>query len=235
MRRRGCQVAATIALLVALAVGAVLASAPEYAFGGGGPGFGLLMPDLTEINEFIGGVGFAPLGGDMFLVGGDGRGGLVPGMAFGGAGWGAWIESEHGNLHAEYGLGMGGFDLGFAVDGSERSVLTLGTLFGGGAVELILTEFPAFVHVGRTPRGIVVEPSRQTYDSVFAFVAPYLDMQIQLLAWMGLGVRAGYLWVPFELNWSDEGPLDAPDLACSGLYVRLTLRFGGITDLRPQP
>jgi hypothetical protein len=220
-------------LIGAALAGTVRADEPEFGFGGGGPGFGLFMPDLTEIDEFIAGAGFAPFDGELTLVGGGGRAGTVPGPVFGGAGWGAWTESQGGNVHAEFGVGLGGPEIGFAIGGTERSALSIGTLFGGGVAELILTEYPPIVYTDLAARGIVVNPAQQTYDSIFAFVAPYIDMQIQLLSWIGLGVRAGYVWAPFELNWEDPGPLDAPDLALSGPYVRFSIVFGGIG--RPEP
>ena len=218
-------------LIVAALTGAVQAQEPEYAFGGGGPGLGLFMPDLSEINAFVEGAGFPAFDGDLFLVGGGGRGGVVPGPVFGGAGWGAWIESETTEAHTEYALGLGGFDSGFAVGGSVHSVLTLGALFGGGAAELVLTEYPSIILEGVSPNGIVVEPTRQTYDSFFLLVAPYIDAEILLLPWMGLAVRAGYVWSPFELNWADSGPLAAPSLAPVGAYVRFSVVFGGIGPL----
>jgi len=220
-----------VGLVVTALAGAVHAQELEYAFGGGGPGLGLFMPDLSEINAFAEGAGFPTFDDDLFLVGGGGRGGVVPGPAFGGAGWGAWTESETASAHAEYGLGLGGFDLGFAVGGSIRSVLTLGALFGGGAAELVLTEYPPIIPEQVSPNGIVVKPTRHTYDSVFFSVAPYVDAEIRLLPWMGLGVRAGYVWTPFELNWADAGPLDSPFLAPVGPYVRFSVVFGGITAI----
>jgi len=219
---------AGLALLLSLAVSA---GGPDYAFGGGGPGIGLLMPDLEGINAFVTGLGFAPFGDSLFLVGGEGRGGLMPGFAAGGAGWGAWVESEKGSLHAEYGLGLGGFDLGYALGGDESSVLSVGAVIGGGIAELILTEHPPVAPFGVGAQGLVIEPAEQIYDSFFAFTAPYVDVQIQLIDWIGLAVRAGYLWSPIELNWQDDGLLDPPGLAPSGPYVRLSIRFGGIGSL----
>jgi len=224
----------SVVLIAGALTSAALAEEQEYGFGGGGSGLGLFMPDLSEINAFVEGAGFPALEGNLFLIGGGGRGGVVPGPVFGGSGWGAWIESEHGNLHAEYGLGLGGFELGFAIGGNERSVLSIGAVMGGGGVELILTEYPPVILEDYAPRGIVIEPTRQIYDSGFAFVDPYVDMQIQVLAWMGLGVRAGYVLPLFELNWQDEGPLDAPPLAPSGLYLRLSFVFGGFGSLTSE-
>ena len=77
----------TAVLVVTALTGVVHAQEPGYAFGGGGPGLGLFMPDLSEINAFVEGAGFPTFDGDLFLVGGGGRGGVVPGPVFGGAGW----------------------------------------------------------------------------------------------------------------------------------------------------
>jgi hypothetical protein len=218
-------------MLCVLFVGCLAANGPGLAFGGGGPAFGIFRPGLSEINSFVEGAGFASFEGDLLLVGGGGRGGVAPGPVFGGAGWGAWITSRRGDFRAEYSVGAGGFDAGYAVGGSPRSVLTVGLLLGGGAAEVVLTEPAPVLPNGVSPRAIIVEPTVQTYDSVFAFVAPYVDMQIQLMDWMGVGVRAGFAVAPFEINWHDDGPLDAPLLAPSGLFVHVTVVFGGIASL----
>jgi len=222
----------TLALLATLAA---IGQEAEYGFGGGGPGVGQLMSDLGAINEFVEGAGFARFSGNPLLVGGGGRGGLVPGPVFGGAGWGAWIESREGERHAEYGVGLGGFDMGYAIGGSNRSVLTVGGLFGAGGAEIIFTEYPPSEASGIGPGGLVIEPERTTYDSFFAFAAPYIDMQIQLLDWVGLGVRACYVQPIFELAGSSSGPLDPPNLAPSGPYVRFSIVFGGFGALEPTP
>ena len=211
------------------------AAEPEYGFGGGGPSIGLFMPDLSETNEFITGIGFASLDGSLFLIGGSGRGGLLPGPVGGGAGWGAWIESRQGNLHAEYGVGLGGLDVGYALGGDDSSALVVGMVLGAGGAELILTELPLFESLAVGPHGIIVEPTQETYDSLFAFAAPYVDAQIQLVDWIGLGIRAGYLWAPFEFNWSDTGELDPPRLAISGFYVRFSVIFGGFGKINVDP
>ena len=54
------------------------------------------------------------------------RGGLVPGLTFGGSGWDSCVTSTQGDLKAEYGGGLGGFDLGYAIGGSENTVATIG-------------------------------------------------------------------------------------------------------------
>lgn len=78
-----------VVLITAGLAGAALAGDPGYVVGGGGPSFGLFMPKLTGINDFVGRAGFAPFDGNLLLAGGTGRGGFVPGLTFGGGGWAA--------------------------------------------------------------------------------------------------------------------------------------------------
>ncbi|MBU0595454.1 hypothetical protein KJ567_02055 [Candidatus Bipolaricaulota bacterium] len=107
-------------------------------------------------------------------------------------------------------------------------------VLGVGGAELILTEMSAIEPLGSGPQGIIVEPTQETFDSLFALAAPYIDAQIQFVDWIGLGIRAGYLWAPFELNWSDTGEFDPPRLAVSGLYVRFSVIFGGFGRIEPE-
>jgi len=222
---------AAMGLMIVAAGAASWAAEPHHAFGGGGPSIGTFMAEIEGINAFLVGAGFAPFDGDLLLLGGGGRGGVAPGVTFGGAGWGAWSESHVGDRHAEFGVGLGGFDLGLAIGGSDRAVLAVGVLLGGGAAELILTEDSPIPINEVLPRGIVVEPEREAYDSAFILVAPYVDVQIQILDWVGFAVRAGYAWTPLELNFRDDGPLNPPRLSPSGFYVRLSIAFGAITPL----
>jgi hypothetical protein len=198
----------------------------EYVVGGGGPSVGAGMPNLTEISDFVTSAGFAPLEGNLFLIGGAGRGGLVPGPTFGGSGWGAWVTSTKGDLEAEYGMGLGGFDLGYAIGGSDNAVVTVGLTMGMGGAGLTLTGSPPTAIP--VPLGIVPAPTEQVYNSVFLVLAPYADMQIAVLDWLSVSVRAGYVWSPLSYDWHDAGLPNAPDLALDGLYVHATIAFGGI-------
>ncbi|MBU0595455.1 hypothetical protein KJ567_02060 [Candidatus Bipolaricaulota bacterium] len=74
-----------VGALLTLLLGVIApAAGPEYGFSGGGPSIGLFMPDLSKINEFVTGIGFASLDGSLFLIGGGGRGGLLPALWAGG-------------------------------------------------------------------------------------------------------------------------------------------------------
>lgn len=61
--------------------------------------------------------------------------------------------------------------------------------------------------------------------------APYADMQIAVLDWLSISVRAGYVWSPLSHDWHNAGLPDAPNLALDGLYVHATIAFGGIFGL----
>lgn len=223
MTKRSCLMVGFLFLCVA-ATGA--AQEFDYVVGGGGSGIGTFMPDLTAINAFVTSAGYGPLEGNMFLFGGNGRGGLVPGFTFGGSGWGAWVTSTKGELQAEVGVGLGGFDLGYAIDGSENAVVTIGLMMGIGGADLTLTGSPPTAIP--VPLGIMPAPAEKVFHSVFLVLAPYADMQIALLDWLSITVRTGYVWSPLSYDWHDEGLPDAPNLALDGLYIQATIAFGGI-------
>jgi len=228
-----------VALLVVLPfVGMANGESSEesrISFGGGGPMCGLFMPDLAEVNGFLIDSGFSPLDEMLIVAGGGGHGGVIGDLVFGGMGWGAWVESPSDEKEASLGMGFGGFDVGYAVGGNERSVLTVGVVLGGGGCGLELIEHVVSEPFEHAPTGIVIEPTRTEFGSVFAAIQPYVDMQVQLLDWLGLGVRIGYLLAPFEISWGDaEIALYSPDLNLSGPFVGFSLRFGGIGAEEPK-
>ena len=230
----------SVAMLLALplygASTGAAAQEPAMGFGGGGPMVGLFLPDLAEVNDFLLDHGFSRFGETLITVGGSGRGGVIGGLALGGAGWGGWVESNLDDLAASLGVGFGGFDLGYAVGGDERSVLTIGVVLGGGGSSLELWGYAPENGPESMPAGIVIEPSKLEFSSVFIGIQPYCDMQVQLLDWLGLGVRIGYLLAPFEVSWGDaEIALYSPDLNLSGPFVGFSIVFGGIGAEEPEP
>ena len=217
----------TGALLLCLALGAG-AQDFELVVGGGGPSFGVFMPDIAAISGFVADSGFPALEGDLLLVGGLGRGGLVPGPTFGGSGWGAWITSTQGDLEVELGVGVGGFDLGYAIGGSENAIAAFGLLMGMGGADLKLEGVPG--DPIPVPLGILPVPTEHVYNSVFLVLAPYAEFQLDLLDWVGVSLRAGYVWTPISYDWHDAGLPDAPSLALDGVYLSISVVFGGIFE-----
>lgn len=212
---------------------------PTIGFCRGGPMVGLFWPDLGEVNGFLIDHGFASLDEMLIAAGGGGRGGVIGDLVFGGIGWGGWVESNDDEMVASLSVGYGGFDIGYAVGGTSRSVLTIGAVLGGGGSSLELfgyaPENGSENDPECTPAGIIVEPTRLQFNTAFAAIQPYVDMQVQLLDWLGLGVRIGYLLAPFEISWGDaEIALYSPDLNLSGPFVGFSLVFGGIGEEEPK-
>ena len=128
-------------------------------------------------------------------------------------------------LQGQLVLGGGGFDLGAAIGGDERSVLTIGAVLGGGANVLSLTGY--FVQTV-DPAGLVPEPTNHELVHVMGFVQPYVSMSAQLLPWMAFELRLGYVLPVFGIDFGDVLGIPAPSLAMSGPTVSLGLVFGGI-------
>jgi len=211
------------------------AEGSAIGFGGGGPMVGLFLPDLDGVNGFLIDHGFAQLDEMLIAAGGGGRGGVIGDLVVGGMGWGGWVESNREELAASLSIGFGGFDIGYAVGGNSRSVLTIGTVLGGGGASLELFGYAPENGPESTPVGIIVEPTKLEYSTAFAAIQPYVDMQVQLLDWLGLGVRIGYLLAPIEISWGDaEIALYSPDLNLSGPFVGFSLVFGGIGVEEPE-
>ncbi len=197
-------------------------------FGFGGGGAMAFFPDLAGIDAFLLENGLDPLeGGFLIGGGGSGRGGVIGGMAFGGMGFGVVAESEGADRSAELVVGAGGFDVGFAVGGSERSVLTLGVVLGGGAAVLDLSFWDVVPMQGG--RGVVPVPV-ETREIVraFGFILPYVSMEAQVLGFMGLEVRIGYLLPVVGVDFGDGVGIPAPSLDLSGPFLGFSLVFGGI-------
>lgn len=224
--RKGVLALTCLAALCVSLVG--LGEGVGFGFGGGGAM--AFFPDLAGIDTFLSANGLDPLeGGFLIGGGGGGRGGVIGGMTFGGMGFGIVAESEGADRSAELVVGAGGFDVGFAVGGSERSVLTLGVVLGGGAAVLDLSFWDVVPMQGG--RGVVPVPvETREIGRVFGFILPYVSMEAQVLGFMGLEVRMGYLLPIVGVDFGDGLGIPAPSLDLSGPFLGFSLVFGGIGD-----
>ena len=211
----------------ALSSGLVLAESGARGFGFGGAMAMAYFPDMTGINTFMSENGLPSMGDMLIGAGGGGRGGVIGGLTFGGIGWGVLAESSNEEVSAELVFGGGGFDMGAAIGGDERSVLTIGAVLGAGAN--VLT-FNGYLVQTTTPQGIVPEPTVREIGRVTGFVQPYLSMSAQLLPWMGFEFRAGYIFPVLGFEFGDLLGVPAPSLELSGPTVSLGLSFGGIAS-----
>ena len=222
MRRR-MSVLALLACVVAIGSLGALAQGQSYGFGFGGSMAMGFFPDMSLVNVFMSENGLPAMDDVLIGAGGWGRGGVLPGVSFGGVGWGLVADSGNDVLWAELVSAGGGFDLGFVIGGNERSVLTLGAVFGGGANVLTLYETWDVV-----PMGIVPEPLEREIGLVTGFVQPYLSMAAQFFSWMGFEFRVGYILPVFGFEFGDLLGIPAPPLELSGPTVSFGISFGGI-------
>jgi hypothetical protein len=217
-----------VLMTLAVSSASLAGAAATLGFGFGGSGALAFFPDLGGVNAYVSENGMDPLGSFLIGGGGGGRGGVIGGMALGGMGFGMVATTpEEADRVAELVVGAGGFDIGYAVGGDERSVLTLGAVLGGGATVLTLV-YPA-VEPLVGPRGITPMPTEErTIGRAYGFVLPYVSMEAQILSFLGLEVRIGYLLPVVGVDFGYVVGVPAPSLDLSGPFVGISLVFGGI-------
>jgi len=218
-------------LLILAVVGTfgLVAAAEETArgFGFGGPTAVAFFPDLSEVNAFLSASGLDPFSDFLLGGGGSGRGGVIGGPVAGGIGWGVVAESKKGDRYAELVFGGGGADFGTAIGGDDSSVLTVGTILGGGA--MVLDSYLGEAEPSSlTPEGLVIEPVERTVGLAVGFIQPYVSMEAQLLQWLGIELRIGYVLPVFGIPFGSDVGISPSSLRLSGPMVSLGLVFGGI-------
>jgi hypothetical protein len=222
--------ALVLVVLLALAGGSLACTGEAggaLGFGFGGGGIAAFFPSLDGVNAFLSENGLAPLGEFLIGGGGGGRGGVIGGMSFGGMGWGVGATSTGLDRSAEFTVGAGGFDLGLALGGDSNSVLALGAVLGGGASVLDLS-FAGVQPAHAQPQGIIPAPIDRMIGRAFAFVMPYVSMEAQIVSFVGLEVRIGYLVPIVGFDFGDVVGIPAPSLDLSGPFVGVSVVFGGI-------
>ena len=196
-------------------------------FGFGGAMAMAFFPDLSNVNVFLSENGLGPMDDLLYGGGGNGRGGMVGGPTFGGAGWGLVAETSSALRSAELAFGGGGFDMGYALGGDDNSVLSIGAVLGGGAAVLTVRDL-VFEEAGIETRGLEPVSTTREIGAAMAFVQPYVSMCAQLLPWVGFELRIGYLLPLVTVNFGNLVGIPAPSLGLSGWTVSLGIVFGGI-------
>jgi len=197
-------------------------------FGLGGSTVGLAFPDLAATNGLLIDRGFAPLGEGLIVTGGRGRGGVLGGLSLGGLGWGGEASSSSENRTAEMAVGFGGVEVGGAVGGDERSLLTLGAVLGGGGTALTLVEEPLLDGESPfVPCGIVPEPLVLSRYGAFLSIEPFVSFQVQPLHYFGFELHLGYVLPIASFAWGDA-ELAAGEPQLSGPVIGLSATWGAI-------
>ncbi len=260
--KRGAWIVAIVSLLLlfpfAAAANGEEGGGVGIAFGFGGPMVGLFLPDLSGMNAFLEENGFAALTDPFIVPGGGGRGGAGS-FSIGGMGWGGEvcsrreapvepvrivptlgvdiIPSPPAIREATLSIGFGGVDLGYVVKGSERSLLTVGAVLGGGGLNLNLREVAAEEETcpASRPQGIVIEPTGVDFGRAFLGVLPYVSLEVHPFGWVGFDLHLGYLLPLLGFDWSSEEGVTGPSLNLSGPFVGFSVAFGGIVRLEWGP
>jgi hypothetical protein len=208
---------------------AMAADSVTRGFGFGGAMAMAFFPDMTGINAYMSENGLPSMGDFLIGAGGSGRGGVIGGPVFGGVGWGLVGESDNGQLSAELVSAGGGFDMGRAIGGNDRSVLTVGAVLGGGANVLSLTNHATFAGDDEvTTCGIIPTPMAREIVYAHGFVQPYVSMAAQFLPWLGFELRLGYIVPIYGMEFGDVVGIPTPSLKLSGPTVSFGFAFGGI-------
>ncbi|MGE5577072.1 MAG: hypothetical protein ACM3TT_07750 [Syntrophothermus sp.] len=228
MQKKRAILAWGLAVLLALAM--PMTAGATAIGGGGGPAFGVLSLDLSELNAMLVDYGFSKLDGQVLIVGGGGFGGFEPGWNFGGFGAGGVEKSFNSatGQKAEFSIGFGGFLVEYHKPlAADRLLFSVGSVFGGGGVTLdLLFDQPAGgenvlqkAHSTRVTRG-------------FLAAQPQIGLQYRLNEWLSIGGGAGYLATMSPESWKHAG-MDVGGLPerLGGLTTWLKLTFGGRVEI----
>jgi hypothetical protein len=212
-----------VVFLAAFSLGGVMSHGGSVGFGFGGPAIGIVTLDLNEINVILEDAWFAPLSERVITYGGGGGGGTIGEFSFGGLGWGGSVSSLTENREAELSIGFGGMDVSYVLAGSERSLLSLGIVLGGGEIQLEVHDLWA-----EDLAEAVMFKTTATLTRPFFAVEPYVAFHLQPLGWLGFRIQLGYLY-SFPERWKESGhSVTGPDLDLTGPHISVSIAFGGI-------
>ncbi len=210
--------------------------------GGGGPTGGYLLANLDEVNSKIKQMGIPALPSDIFVMGGHGflRAGS---FIIGGGGYGGTSESsgipDSCLRYAKMEIGYGGVIVGISRIASRYEV-TLGTLLGGGSVDLTRRRNSRNVQGWSDAWDIFDKDSPETVatdalnvtsvmKAKFVAIEPFVDLKIWVLPFMAIDFSASYLHANIPRGqWKLDGVKipDSPQMNIGGPSLRLGLHFG---------
>lgn len=192
--------------------------------GGGGPLFGAMNIDVSELNRQLAAEGFNPLSSTLIVAGGGGWGGSST-WSIGGLGGGGSVRSIKGGREAELSLGFGGFLAERRFPLGQSITLHAGGLLGGGGATLHLTyDRPHDLE------DAIGAPHDTLLTTGFALVTPTAGVTLALSDWISLEARASY-FLPFggEL-WEHAGQAVGSVVPMRGAFYSLGFTFGGWED-----
>jgi ketosteroid isomerase-like protein len=215
-----------VAMIVGLLVVGVAASglaASTMGFGFGGPMIGLFTIDLSSINTVLVDNGYAPLPETLLTYGGGGGAGVTGGISFGGDGWSGSTCSLLDEKQAELSIGFGGMDVAYVAGGTDRSLVSLGVVLGGGEMEIVTRD-----HIPTSFEDAIASPNTASVSRGFMALEPYIRFQLNPIPWLGVKLQLGYL-ISLAGDWEEgDQSISGPNLQVTGTFVGIALAFGGI-------
>ncbi len=200
-------------------------------FGGGGPQPSLLFLDLGDLNQGLNAAGYPTLREVMFMMGGAGYGGLRDGIRFGGSGISGNIEASFDGRSVTLGADYGGVLIEKGVSADRDLTFVLGTLIGGGSLDLrLVKDRPGSFE------DAVLSPFVSSMSRDFFAMEPYIAFEVRPLPWAWGRVQLGLLWT-LSGPWSFEGvEFSGPPRAFGGFIGQFMVRFGSPGSVAgPEP
>ena len=174
------------------------------AFGGFTPGW--LFVDVKPINDFLQAAGGAPLKDNgVYLWGGGGAAYimLIPNLRVGGLGMSGSITSTSVDAFgvrrdAELHVGFGGVTLEYTMPLAERLDVSLGTMIGGGGIDLVLRQDKGGIDLWSGEQYIFRNGSpsmnfKRTLSGSYFILIPSLNVEYAILGWFGVRLGASYV------------------------------------------
>ena len=213
-----------LAVVLMLAIlGAVGASEPQdEVAGGGGLMPSILFLDLGEVNAAVTAAGYPRINELLFTMGGGVHGGRIGGVRLGGVGGSGATTSRIGERSVRFGLDYYGLLIEKATASDAGLTVVLGTLLGGGSLDLrLIDRFPdSFEDAVGAP--YVASMTKELYA-----LQPYIAFEARPLSWMATRFQLGFLWALTDPWAFEEVEFSGPPRTLTGLVASLTVQFGG--------
>lgn len=186
---------------------------------GGLGGFtpGWLFVDVKEINNFLVAGKAAPLKEDgVFMSGGAGAAYImvVPNLRVGGVGMSGSISSTSLDAtglrrDAELHVGYGGVTFEYVVALAERFDVAVGTMIGGGGLDLTLRQNSSGQSTWNSEQGYLggtgnVSNVTRRLNGTFFIVVPSISFEYSILSWVGFRLGASYVGM-LAPSWEVDG------------------------------
>jgi len=220
MRARGTILVIAMVLTIPFAVAAD--SPEDGAGGGGGPMPSILFLDLGGLNEAVTSADYPRISEVLFTMGASGYGGRAGGVRFGGTGSSGATTSRNDERSVRLELETYGFLIEKAAVSDSGLTIILGTVLGGGSLDLrLIDRFPDSFD------DAVGAPYVASMTKDFYSLQPYVAFEARPLSWMATRFQLSFLWALTDPWTFEEVEFAGPPRTLTGLVASLTVQFGG--------